>query len=52
LLAGNTDYQTRWWVIKTEFSKWAGKVYHNPEWMAYSKQKRRESTHYSSGQMT
>ncbi|MCP4701302.1 MAG: transposase [Gammaproteobacteria bacterium] len=41
---GDSDYSTRWNLIKSEFSKKAKEQYHKPEWMNASKRKHREST--------
>jgi len=47
----DTDYSTRWGIIKGGFSKQARKLFHRPEWINRSKAKHRESTlwYYGSG---
>ena len=41
---GDTDYSTRWGIIKGGFSKQARKLFRRPEWINRSKAKHREST--------
>ena len=41
---GDTDYSTRWGIIKGGFSKQARKLFQRPEWINRSKAKHREST--------
>ncbi|MCP4346921.1 MAG: transposase [Desulfobacterales bacterium] len=40
----DTDFSKRWSLIKSNFSKRAKAMLHNPEWMNVSKLKHREST--------
>ncbi len=41
---GDSDYSTRWSLIKSNFSKQTKTMLHNPEWITASKEKHREST--------
>jgi putative transposase len=41
---GDSDYSTRWSIIKGRFSKRARELFRRPEWLNESKAKHREST--------